>query len=77
MDNGLLRCSRRQLLHINSLQSRQRVDALLSHPPLQLMLELLEAGDMREFRAYCVDGVDLYMLFTLFIMKSVLPGGDI
>jgi len=45
-DSGLLRCSLRQSLHMNSLHSRQRMEALTSHQP-QLMLELFEdSGDI-------------------------------
>lgn len=44
-DMGDLRCSRKQSLHMNSLHSRQRMEALTSHQ-LQLILELLEdSGD--------------------------------
>lgn len=45
-DIGDLRCSLRQSLHINSLHSRQRIEALTSHQP-QLMLELFDdSGDI-------------------------------
>lgn len=45
-DKGDLRCSLRQSLHINSLHSKQRMEALTSHQ-LQLILELFEdSGDI-------------------------------
>lgn len=45
-DSGDLRCSLRQSLHMNSLHSRQRMEAFTSHQ-LQLMLELFEdSGDI-------------------------------
>lgn len=42
--DGVLRCSRKQSWHMNSLHSKQRIAALTSHQP-QLMLELFDSGD--------------------------------
>lgn len=45
-DNGDLRCSLKQSLHMNSLHSKQRIEALTSHQ-LQLILELFDdSGDI-------------------------------